>query len=114
MKPSNEDENDFGEDEEVGPITLWDTAVALSLQIRASAAAALIRGPPATRHYGGNRGGLPDFSGVDRFGVGGIAGMFATSRDVSLLAYLIVLTLFSLFSFIASMRIGKNHSLSRQ
>lgn len=53
--------------------TLWDTALPLSQQIRASAAAALIRGPPATRHYGGNRGGLPDYSGVDRFGVGGIA-----------------------------------------
>lgn len=113
LKPSNDDENDFVEDEEVGPITLWDTAVALSLQIRASAAAALIRGPPATRHYGGNRGGLPDFSGVDRFGVGGIAGIFATSIDVRMLACLIILTLCSLLSFITSMRIGKNHSLSR-
>lgn len=53
--------------------TLWDTAVPLSQQLRPSAAAALIRGPPATRHYGGNRGGLPDYSGVERFGVGGIA-----------------------------------------
>ena len=61
-----------GEDEDVAG-TLWDTAMPLSQQIRASAAAALIRGPPATRHYGGNRGGLPDYSGVDRFGVGGIA-----------------------------------------
>lgn len=65
------------EDEEVDeqdmPATLWDTAVPLSQQVRSSAAAALIRGPPATRHFGGNRGGLPDFSGMDRFGVGGIA-----------------------------------------
>jgi hypothetical protein len=53
--------------------TLWDSAMPLSMQLRPSAAAALIRGPPATRHYGGNRGGLPDFSGVDRCGVGGIA-----------------------------------------
>lgn len=60
-------------DETEFPATLWDSAVPLSQQIRASAAAALIRGPPATRHYGGNRGGLPDLSGVDRLGVGGIA-----------------------------------------
>lgn len=67
--------NDTGEEEEEEDVagTLWDTAIPLSQQIRASAAAALIRGPPATRHYGGNRGGLPDYSGVDRFGVGGIA-----------------------------------------
>ena len=55
------------------PGTLWDTALPLSRQVRSSAAAALIRGPPATRHFGGNRGGLPDFMGIDRFGVGGIA-----------------------------------------
>lgn len=54
-------------------VTLWDTALPLSQQVRSSAAAALIRGPPATRHFGGNRGGLPDFSGMERFGVGGIA-----------------------------------------
>ncbi|KAL9183263.1 hypothetical protein ACHAXT_005050 [Thalassiosira profunda] len=30
----------------------------LSSQVRASAAAAIVRGPPATRHFGGNRGGL--------------------------------------------------------
>jgi hypothetical protein len=59
-------------DDEV-PTTLWDTAIPLSQQIRASAASALIRGPPATRHFGGNRGGLADFSGMERFGVGGIA-----------------------------------------
>ena len=53
--------------------TLWDSALPLSQQIRSSAAAALIRGPPATRHFGGNRGGLPDYIGVERFGVGGIA-----------------------------------------
>lgn len=55
------------------PVSLWDTALPLSQQVRSSAAAALIRGPPATRHFGGNRGGLPDFSGVERFGVGGVA-----------------------------------------
>lgn len=59
--------------EEEVPLTLWDTALPLSQQVRASAAAALIRGPPATRHFGGNRGGLPDFSGMERFGVGGVA-----------------------------------------
>lgn len=53
--------------------TLWDAAIPLSQQIRPSAAAALMRGPPATRHFGGNRGGLADFIGMDRFGVGGIA-----------------------------------------
>jgi len=31
----------------------------LSKQVRSSAAAAIVRGPPATRHFGGNRGGLP-------------------------------------------------------
>jgi hypothetical protein len=61
------------DDEEELPTTLWDTAVPLSQQVRSSAAAALIRGPPATRHFGGNRGGLPDFSGMERFGVGGVA-----------------------------------------
>lgn len=55
------------------PSSLWDTALPLSQQIRSSAAAAIIRGPPATRHFGGNRGGLPDFSGMERFGVGGVA-----------------------------------------
>ena len=66
--------NDRNEDDDEDvAITLWDSAIPLSQQLRPSAAAALIRGPPATRHYGGNRGGLPDFSGVDRIGVGGIA-----------------------------------------
>ena len=62
-----------GYDDDAGAVTLWDTAVPLSQQIRSSAAGALIRGPPATRHFGGNRGGLPDFGEVERFGVGGIA-----------------------------------------
>lgn len=67
-------ERDEDDDEEMDvPATLWDTALPLSQQLRSSAAAALIRGPPATRHFGGNRGGLPDFSGIERFGVGGIA-----------------------------------------
>jgi hypothetical protein len=59
--------------EEPAPASLWDTALPLSQQVRSSAAGAIIRGPPATRHFGGNRGGLPDFIGMDRFGVGGIA-----------------------------------------
>jgi len=61
------------EGEEDVPVTLWDSALPLSQQVRSSAAAALIRGPPAARHFGGNRGGLPDFIGMERFGVGGIA-----------------------------------------
>jgi hypothetical protein len=32
--------------------------IRLSSEVRSSAASALIRGPPATRHFGGNRGGL--------------------------------------------------------
>lgn len=70
--PDVVDDRDADDNDDVA-ITLWDSAVPLSQQLRPSAAAALIRGPPATRHYGGNRGGLPDFSGVDRIGVGGIA-----------------------------------------
>lgn len=66
------EDKDLDDSEDVA-VTLWDSAIPLSQQLRPSAAAALIRGPPATRHYGGNRGGLPDFSGVDRVGVGGIA-----------------------------------------
>ena len=41
--------------------------------MRTSAASALIRGPPATRHFGGNRGGLPDYRELERFGVGAIS-----------------------------------------
>lgn len=44
-------------EEEYEPIEispLWDSAIPLSEQVRSSAAAALIRGPPATRHFGGN------------------------------------------------------------
>lgn len=66
------DHDDTLDFEEI-PVSLWDTALPLSQQVRSSAAAALIRGPPATRHFGGNRGGLPDYSGVERFGVGGVA-----------------------------------------
>jgi hypothetical protein len=74
VRDNNDDsEVEEEQEEEDMPTTLWDTAVPLSQQVRSSAAAALIRGPPATRHFGGNRGGLPDFSGMDRFGVGGIA-----------------------------------------
>ena len=52
-----------------------DLSPSLSQQVRASAAAALVRGPPATRHFGGNRGGIvrtyPDF--LKTSGVGSIA-----------------------------------------
>lgn len=75
-QPGQYGEKAAGEEEEYeedAPTSLWDTAVPLSQQVRSSAASAIIRGPPATRHFGGNRGGLPDFSGMDRFGVGGIA-----------------------------------------
>lgn len=71
--PDEYGEGEYDEDGADVPTTLWDTAVPLSQQVRSSAAAALIRGPPATRHFGGNRGGLPDFSGMERYGVGGIA-----------------------------------------
>eukprot|EP00980_Cylindrotheca_fusiformis_P028887 scaffold22668_cov161-Cylindrotheca_fusiformis.AAC.4 len=50
---------------EISP--LWDSAIPLSEQVRSSAAAALIRGPPATRHFGGNRGGLPDYRELERY-----------------------------------------------
>lgn len=53
------------------PSNLWDTAVPLSQQVRSSAAAALIRGPPATRHFGGGRGGLPDLRGTERYAFSG-------------------------------------------
>ncbi|KAG7373353.1 hypothetical protein IV203_034077 [Nitzschia inconspicua] len=56
---------------EISP--LWDSAIPLSEQVRSSAAAALIRGPPATRHFGGNRGGLLDYRELERFGVGAIS-----------------------------------------
>ena len=38
----------------------------LSHEVRSSAAAALVRGPPATRHFGGNRGGLSRANPADR------------------------------------------------
>ncbi|GKY97024.1 hypothetical protein MPSEU_000661200 [Mayamaea pseudoterrestris] len=71
--PLNEETGYDEDDKDEVPTTLWDTAIPLSQQIRNSAASALIRGPPATRHFGGNRGGLADHSGMERFGVGGIA-----------------------------------------
>ena len=71
--PPEQDPTETEGAEDSVPATLWDTALPLSEQVRSSAAAALIRGPPATRHFGGNRGGLPDFIGLERFGVGGIA-----------------------------------------
>lgn len=65
--------DDYVEEEmpEISP--LWDSAIPLSEQVRSSAAAALIRGPPATRHFGGNRGGLPDYRELERLGVGAIS-----------------------------------------
>jgi hypothetical protein len=67
----SEGEPDVVEEPEISP--LWDSAIPLSEQVRSSAAAALIRGPPATRHFGGNRGGLPDYRELERFGVGAIS-----------------------------------------
>lgn len=58
------------DDEDVG---LWDGAVPLSELMRPSTAAAFVRGPPATRLFGGNRGGLPDSLESLRLGVGGVA-----------------------------------------
>ena len=63
--------DDFDEEIEISP--LWESAIPLSKQVRTSAASALIRGPPATRHFGGNRGGLPDYRELERFGVGAIS-----------------------------------------
>ena len=63
--------NDESDEPEISP--LWDSAIPLSEQVRSSAAAALIRGPPATRHFGGNRGGLPDYRELERLGVGAIS-----------------------------------------
>jgi len=57
---------DRQDEDKVQKESLWDAAIPLSQQIRSSAAAALIRGPPATRHFGGNRGALPDLRGTDR------------------------------------------------
>lgn len=62
----------------MGTAEAFALATPLSRQVRSSAAAALVRGPPATRHFGGNRGGLPraipaDRSETGRFGVGNIA-----------------------------------------
>jgi hypothetical protein len=64
---------DEGYDGEMEISPLWESAIPLSEQVRSSAAAALIRGPPATRHFGGNRGGLPDYREMERFGVGAIS-----------------------------------------
>jgi hypothetical protein len=74
--PTSDDddvEEDLDEEEEIEISPLWESAIPLSKQVRTSAASALIRGPPATRHFGGNRGGLPDYRELDRFGVGAIS-----------------------------------------
>lgn len=68
-----ESEHVINEEEPIEISPLWDSAIPLSEQVRSSAAAALIRGPPATRHFGGNRGGLPDYRELERFGVGAIS-----------------------------------------
>ena len=78
FEPDNDDietdDNEIDEDEEEIEISpLWESAIPLSKQVRTSAASALIRGPPATRHFGGNRGGLPDYREIERFGVGAIS-----------------------------------------
>ena len=67
----NSGDHAFVDEIEISP--LWDSAIPLSEQVRSSAASALIRGPPATRHFGGNRGGLPDYREMDRSGVGAIS-----------------------------------------
>lgn len=59
-------------------LTTLPSTSRLSSDVRSSAAAALIRGPPATRHFGGNRGGLSRPNAADRnlskrYGVGAIA-----------------------------------------
>lgn len=66
------------QDQSLGSSEVVRSAIPLSRQIRSSAAAALVRGPPATRHFGGNRGGLARPVRADRaencrFGVGSIA-----------------------------------------
>lgn len=68
-----DDDHDFDDEEEIEISPLWESAIPLSKQVRTSAASALIRGPPATRHFGGNRGGLPDYRELERFGVGAIS-----------------------------------------
>lgn len=71
--PSDDDIETDDDDEEAEISPLWESAIPLSKQVRTSAASALIRGPPATRHFGGNRGGLPDYREMERFGVGAIS-----------------------------------------
>ena len=66
LSEAPQDDEDFAvNNPEISP--LWDSAIPLSEQVRSSAAAALIRGPPATRHFGGNRGGLPDYRELERY-----------------------------------------------
>ena len=55
----------------------------VSTKVRKSAAAAIIRGPPAARHFGGNRGGLPCVHksfGQKPDGVGPVAGILLGKR----------------------------------
>lgn len=52
-------ESSFSEFSEIQKTESYIQSNLISEDIRKSAAAALIRGPPATRHFGGNRGGYP-------------------------------------------------------
>jgi len=75
---SNESGSFGTKDSAKGRVDIWKSGIPLSKQVRSSAAAALVRGPPATRHFGGNRGGLATSVEHDRtvngsVGVGSIA-----------------------------------------
>lgn len=61
-KPPAADNADFRDFTPAVPSHL----IRLSSEVRSSAASALIRGPPATRHFGGNRGGLSRSASADR------------------------------------------------
>jgi hypothetical protein len=52
-------ESSFSRSSEIQQTKAYIQSNLISEDIRKSAAAALIRGPPATRHFGGNRGGYP-------------------------------------------------------
>mmetsp|Transcript_9082 Transcript_9082/g.13252 ORF Transcript_9082/g.13252 Transcript_9082/m.13252 type:complete len:2301 (+) Transcript_9082:206-7108(+) len=80
---AKQSEAESNPDEIIEPLSIQEPVRKLPLlsrQVRSSAAAALVRGPPATRHFGGNRGGF-DFSNTTRadgtesarVGVGSIA-----------------------------------------
>jgi hypothetical protein len=70
---SYEPEQDFSKPPAIDTVHLSDSTpsifssplIRLSSEVRSSAASALIRGPPATRHFGGNRGGLSRSTSAD-------------------------------------------------